>query len=223
LYTLLISIFFGPFISILSVVIDMISVPSLLLKGNANFEHKYQGSADKMNDKQTQVVLTTFKKIFTGSKATIYRGKTLTLGQLMDIHGKYFVLIDNLHDLVCRGSKDYRESLKNVQDYNMSKILSTKCSIPDKNGDFKSATCEMDIIYNVQLDVELYNYVDVILRKYWMGILELEFRKLSFMKQGGTGAESGEGEGVEDVNKSAKKEDKDDDEEDLGEEGVEDI
>jgi len=102
-----------------------------------------------MNEKQTAIVLKTFKKIFEGSKATLYRGKTLTLGQLMDIHGKYFVLIDNMHDLICRGSKDYREALKNVQDYNMSKILSTKCSIPDKNGDFKAAVCEMDIIYNI--------------------------------------------------------------------------
>jgi len=92
----------------------------------------------------------------------------------MDIHGKYFVLIDNLHDLICRGSKDYREALKNVQDYNMSKILSAKCSIPDKNGDFKSALCEMNIIFNVQQDVEVYNYVDIILRKYWMGTLRTE-------------------------------------------------
>jgi len=127
----------------------MLSMPSLLLKSSSNFEHKYQGSGDKMNSKQTQIVITTFKRIFTGSKSTQYRGKTLSLGELMDIHGKFFVLIDNMHDLICRGSKDYREALKNVQDYNMSKILSTKCSIPDKNGDFKSALCEMDIIYNV--------------------------------------------------------------------------
>jgi len=184
LYTLVISIFCGPFISILSIVIDTISVPQLLLKGSANFEYKYQGSADKMNMKQTSIVLRTFKKIFTGSKSNQYRGKTLTLGELMDIHGKFFVLIDNMHDLICRGSKDYREALNNVQDYNMSKILSTKCSIPDKNGDFKAARCEMDIIFNVQLDVELYNYVDIILRKYWMGTLREEFRKLSLQKLG---------------------------------------
>jgi len=121
-----------------------------------------------------------------------YKGRTITLGELMELHGKYFVLIDNLHDLVCRGSKDYREALKNVQDYNMSKILSSKCAIPDKNGDFKMGKCEMDIISNVQQDVELYNYVDIILRKHWMGTLEEEMRLKSFMKKGQEGQEEEE-------------------------------
>ena len=144
-----VTLLFGPVISIASIIIDLISIPGVLLLGSKNFEHKYQLSQDRMNDKQCEVVLTTFKRIFHGSKKMEYKGKTITLGQLMELHGKYFVLIDNLHDLICRGSKDYRESLKNVQDYNMSKILSSKCAIPDKNGDFKMGKCEMDIISNV--------------------------------------------------------------------------
>jgi len=53
LSTLFISIFFGPIICIASIIIDMISVPGMLLRGNKNFEHKYQGSSDRMNEKQT--------------------------------------------------------------------------------------------------------------------------------------------------------------------------
>jgi len=95
----------------------------------------------------------------------------------MEIHLRFFKLVDNLHDLVCKGKKNYKEAFRNVQDYNMSKILSAKCSIPDKNGDFKSARCEMDILENAQRDIELYNYIDIVLRLYWMGTLRDEVQK----------------------------------------------
>jgi len=49
--TMIITIFFGPIISIGSVVIDLISIPGVLLMGSKNFEHKYQLSQDRMNDK----------------------------------------------------------------------------------------------------------------------------------------------------------------------------
>mmetsp|Transcript_22568 Transcript_22568/g.34871 ORF Transcript_22568/g.34871 Transcript_22568/m.34871 type:complete len:210 (+) Transcript_22568:1077-1706(+) len=65
----------------------------------------------------------------------------------------------------------------------MSKILSAKCAIPDKNGDFKQGKCEMDIIRSVMMDVVLFNYVDVALRKYWMGTLAEELRKKAKKKK----------------------------------------
>ena len=58
----------------------------------------------------------------------------------------------------------------------MTKILTRKCSIPDRNGEYKEGRCELDVIYAVQMDIELYNYVDVVLRKLRMGILVQEVK-----------------------------------------------
>jgi hypothetical protein len=55
----------------------------------------------------------------------------------MEMHTRIFEIIDNMHDLVCRGTKDYKQALANVEDYNMTKILTRKCSIPDRSGDIK--------------------------------------------------------------------------------------
>ena len=73
----------------------------------------------------------------------------MTLIQLMMMHRRIFALIDNLHDLTCRGNKDYKQALSNVQDYNMTKILTRKCAIPDKGGDYKEGRCELDVLYAV--------------------------------------------------------------------------
>ena len=83
-------------------------------------------------------------------------------------------MIDNLHDLTCRGNKDYKEALAKVQDYNMTKILTRNCSIPDETGNYRESKVELNVIYAVQFDIELYNYIDIVLRKLRMGILMQE-------------------------------------------------
>lgn len=47
----------------------------------------------------------------------------MTLNALMIMHTKIFSIIENLHDLCCRGTKDSKQALANVQDYNLTKIL----------------------------------------------------------------------------------------------------
>lgn len=126
-------------------------------------------SSDRLNDLQIDVVMVTFGKIFYGGNFENYKGKHMTLIELMMMHRIIFSLIDNLHDLVCRGTKNYKESLSNVQDYNMTKILTRKASLPDPSGDYKEGRVELDIIYAVQMDIEIFNYVDVVLRKFEMG------------------------------------------------------
>ena len=69
-----------------------------------------------------------FSKIFYRDFTQNFAGKGMTLIELMIMHRRIFSLIDNLHDLCCRGTKDYKEALANVQDYNMTKILSRKCA-----------------------------------------------------------------------------------------------
>lgn len=83
----------------------------------------------------------------------------------------------------------------------MTKILTRQCSIPDINGDYKEAKCDLNTIYAVQFDIELYNYIDATLRKLRMGILRDEI----YQKERGT---------YQDADKKSGQEDKDDGDDD---------
>jgi len=48
----------------------------------------------------------------------------MTLHELMMMHIRIFKIIENLHDFLCQGFKDYKEALSIVQDYNMTKVIS---------------------------------------------------------------------------------------------------
>ena len=56
----------------------------------------------------------------------------------------------------------------------MTKILTRQCSTPNPDGDFKESKVELNNIYAIQFDIELYNYIDIVLRKLRMGILASE-------------------------------------------------
>jgi hypothetical protein len=94
--------------------IDLLSLPKLLLVDEKNFEFKYQTALEILNQAQTDVVLSTFAKIFYVTFDALFGGKGKSLIELMYMHRKIFFLIDNLHDLCCRGTKDYRQALANV-------------------------------------------------------------------------------------------------------------
>jgi hypothetical protein len=64
-FSLFVALFFGPFICIASIVVDLISMPSMLLRGSKGFEHKYV-QRDVLNQQQTQTVLMVFDRIFKG-------------------------------------------------------------------------------------------------------------------------------------------------------------
>jgi len=53
----------------------------------------------------------------------------------------------------------------------MTKILTRKCSVPDKSGDIKQSSCDFNILYAVQMDIEFYNYIDLLLKDYKSGKL----------------------------------------------------
>ena len=86
----------------------------------------------------------------------------MSLQELMEMHRQIFRIKDNLHDFFCRGCKDYEDALGNVNDFNMTKVFTSKCSIP--TGDYKDARCEIQLIGNILQDVYLYNYADVAIR-----------------------------------------------------------
>ena len=50
------------------------------------------------------------------------------------------------------------------------------CSIPDPNGDYKESIVEMNVVHAVLQDIDLYNYIDIILRKFRMGTLATEVK-----------------------------------------------
>lgn len=53
----------------------------------------------------------------------------------------------------------------------MTKILTRKCSVPDRSGDIKLNMCDFNILYACQMDIETYNYVDDIFHQYRSGKL----------------------------------------------------
>ena len=59
----------------------------------------------------------------------------------------------------------------------MTKILSFKSSIPSQDGDYKKNVVEMNVFWAVQMDIERYNYVDIILRKLKMGKLHDDIKE----------------------------------------------
>jgi hypothetical protein len=61
----------------------------------------------------------------------------MDLASLMEMHVKIFKIVDNLHDLTCRGNKDSKEALSNVDNYNMTKIFTAQCGIPQESGRHK--------------------------------------------------------------------------------------
>ena len=73
-------------------------------------------------------------KLFYGQYWQNFKGKQLTLIELMILHRTSMQMIDYMHDFFCKGNKDYKQALSNVQDYNAAKILSNKAAIPSKDG-----------------------------------------------------------------------------------------
>jgi len=105
---LILTVLLNPPILILSLLIDLITLPNLLLQDEKVFEFKYQQSLEILTKAQVDVIITTFAKIFYVNFEQEYGGKFMTLIELMVMHRKIFSIIDNLHDLCCKGTKDYK-------------------------------------------------------------------------------------------------------------------
>ena len=79
------------------------------------------------------------------------------------MHRAYFGIMESLNDLICKGTKDYKESLLKVQDYNQTKILSKICSIPSKSGNIVENYLYFDMLKAIYQDGLFYNHLlDVI-------------------------------------------------------------
>ena len=149
---------------------DLLSLPTAIMKPSSKLDHKYQMTDDVMTEHQTEMAMEAFRRIFEKSRS-VYKHISFQVMELLTMHIQIFKIIENLHDLMCIGSKDYKVALSTVQDYNMTKLVAAKCAIPDKSGEFKKARCDIDTIKNVFMDIGLFNFVDMILAKYKQGSL----------------------------------------------------
>jgi archaellum component FlaF (FlaF/FlaG flagellin family) len=128
------SVIASPFIIFISILVDVASMPTVLLQPEEEFEEKYQRNVDELNEDQVKKVNWVFKTILY-TFWTKYQGKNVSYFELMSMHRQKFGIMENLNDLLCKGSKDYKESLATVQDFNCTKIMTRICSVPSKNGD----------------------------------------------------------------------------------------
>lgn len=64
-----------------------------------------------------------------------YKGMHTTYIEMMNMHRSRFKIMENLNDLLCKGSKDYKESLNTVNDFNRTKVLTRICSVPSSDND----------------------------------------------------------------------------------------
>jgi hypothetical protein len=88
-----------------------------------------------------------------------YKGQYVTYLELMSMHRAKFGIMENLNDLLCKGSKDYKESLATVQDFNSTKIMTRICSVPAKNGDITQNRIYFDMLKIIIQDIRLFNHI----------------------------------------------------------------
>lgn len=84
-----------------------------------------------------------------------------------EFHRIRFRLAFNLHDLYCRGAKNSVTALANVENFVAVKILGKQSSIPHKSNDVKRSVVDVQILYNLQMDIENYNYYSILLQEYF--------------------------------------------------------
>mmetsp|Transcript_9843 Transcript_9843/g.14901 ORF Transcript_9843/g.14901 Transcript_9843/m.14901 type:complete len:94 (-) Transcript_9843:413-694(-) len=89
----------------------------------------------------------------------------------MHFHTNHFKITDNIHSFMCRGTMDIKDALSIIREYNWTKILSRQFAVPNETGKMKDATCDFDLIFSILFDIQVYNFMDRILRLKKLGLL----------------------------------------------------
>ena len=148
----------SPFLITISIAVDIITLPTVLLKEDEEFEEKYQKSIDALNQDQLMRVNKVFDKIL-NKDWNKYKGMHTTYIELMNMHRTKFKIMENLNDLLCKGSKDYKESLSTVKDFNSTKTMTRICSVPSKDNDITQNKLYFDMLKIIKLDIEIFNHI----------------------------------------------------------------
>ena len=93
------SIIAGPFIIILSILTDLVTLPTVLLYPEHLFEEKYQKSMDELSDDQLMRVNSVFQSIL-HTNWNKYQGEYSTYLELMAMHRSKFRIMESLNDLL---------------------------------------------------------------------------------------------------------------------------
>lgn len=133
---------------VLSIFIDILSMPGILMRSNCDFEHKYPLPEKRMDSEQKQNTGLILEGLFEKQKYSSKK-KVVSLMYLMTMHTRIFKLIDYLHDLTCVGIKDAEEAFIGLKDYTISKLLSSACSVPTPDGVYKNSECHISIIQDI--------------------------------------------------------------------------
>ena len=115
---LVVTLFLCPILIPASLLMDIASLPSLIMKPTNKLEHKYKFNSDQMTLKQVDLAMKAFDRVF-----KYQTSKSFAIFEILKLHIAIFKIIENLHDLTCIGSKDYRAALSTVQDYKTTKLL----------------------------------------------------------------------------------------------------
>ena len=67
--------------------------------------------------------------------------------------------MENLNDLLCKGSKDYKESLSTVKDFNSTKTMTRICSVPSKDNDITQNKIYFDMLKIIKQDIIIFNHI----------------------------------------------------------------
>ena len=65
-----------------------------------------------------------------------------------------------------------------MEDYNLSIVLERKVSIPSVNEVYNEAAIHWDLFYSIQMDIENYNYIDILFTENRAGRLTEEHKKI---------------------------------------------
>lgn len=74
----LLTLLLCPLIILLSLIVDLISLPSLLFRDEKTFEFKYQQSLDVLNKVQFSIITMVFHRIFYHNFTQLYAGKSMS-------------------------------------------------------------------------------------------------------------------------------------------------
>ena len=103
----------SPFIIFMSIAVDLITLPKVVWKNEVEFEEKYQKNLDEPSDaKLFGVCGVVLRSIYKNEK--IFGGKFSSYFELVCLHRVVFGIMENLNDLICKGTKDYKDSLLKV-------------------------------------------------------------------------------------------------------------
>jgi len=163
-------------ISFVSVLVDFLNMPNLVHRPTSELEEKYQLYEDVMNKYQIKQMLSIIHRLEKRYSKNL-KDISIPIEELMKVHRLAFRITDNLHDLVCRGVKDYKQALSIIQDYNMSKILCRKFSVPHHTNLIRFAVCDLESMINTFRDTELYNFVDQLVRLKRINMLQTQIKK----------------------------------------------